>query len=120
MVIQNHTPRLTVRNLLCLYCNGLILLNFIEELLEVYSEYDLDYPSGENFNEEKDRAQPPFVPPYESDPMEGIPIDQYGGRRCDRKVNLYTLQPDKLNNNPLKGKLTNCHNSGCERFVGFL
>lgn len=83
----------------------------------MYTEYDLEYPSGENFNEEKERAQPPlFVPPYESDPLEGIPIDQYGGRRCDRKVNLYTLQPDKLNNNPLKGKLTNCHNSGCERY----
>lgn len=88
-------------------------------MLEVYTDYD-EYPPGENFNEEKEKSQPPlFVPPYESDPMEGIPMDQFGGRRCDRKVSLYTLQPDKLNNNPLKGKLTNCHNSGCERFVFF-
>lgn len=40
-------------------------------------------------------------------------------RLCDHKVDLYVLQPDKLNssgqNNPLKGKLTNCHYTGCER-----
>nr|XP_022915064.1 voltage-dependent calcium channel subunit alpha-2/delta-3 isoform X1 [Onthophagus taurus] len=40
-------------------------------------------------------------------------------RPCDRKVDLYVLQPDRLNtsgqSNPLKGKLTNCHVTGCER-----
>ena len=46
-------------------------------------------------------------------------IDNSEIRRCDRKVDLYVLQPDKLNtsgqNSPLKGKLTNCHITGCER-----
>lgn len=45
---------------------------------------------------------------------------EYDVRLCDHKVDLYVLQPDKLNssgqNNPLKGKLTNCHYTGCERY----
>ncbi|KAJ9576005.1 hypothetical protein L9F63_007105, partial [Diploptera punctata] len=40
-------------------------------------------------------------------------------RPCDKRVDLYILQPDRLNTsgqfNPLKGKLTNCHITGCER-----
>ncbi|XP_073999423.1 voltage-dependent calcium channel subunit stolid isoform X2 [Rhodnius prolixus] len=40
-------------------------------------------------------------------------------RLCTKKVDLYVLQPARLNNsglfNPLKGKLTNCHVTGCER-----
>lgn len=46
---------------------------------------------------------------------------EYDIRLCDHKVDLYVLQPDKLNssgqNNPLKGKLTNCHYTGCERYI---
>lgn len=60
------------------------------------------------------------VPPIETDPLEGVDMSHYGVRRCDRKVDLYMLQPDRLNtsgqSNPLKGKLTNCHVSGCERY----
>ncbi|XP_062707159.1 voltage-dependent calcium channel subunit alpha-2/delta-4 isoform X3 [Aedes albopictus] len=45
--------------------------------------------------------------------------DPAHARPCDLKTDLYILQPDRLNssgqNNPLKGKLTNCHSSGCER-----
>lgn len=40
-------------------------------------------------------------------------------RSCEKKTDLYILQPERLNtsgqNNPLKGKLTNCHVTGCER-----
>ncbi|KOX79241.1 Voltage-dependent calcium channel subunit alpha-2/delta-3 [Melipona quadrifasciata] len=40
-------------------------------------------------------------------------------RSCEKKTDLYILQPDRLNtsgqSNPLKGKLTNCHDTGCER-----
>ncbi|XP_020293530.1 voltage-dependent calcium channel subunit alpha-2/delta-3 isoform X2 [Pseudomyrmex gracilis] len=40
-------------------------------------------------------------------------------RTCEKKTDLYILQPERLNtsgqNNPLKGKLTNCHVTGCER-----
>lgn len=42
-------------------------------------------------------------------------------RTCRKAVDLYVLQPNRLNMsgsfNPLKGKLTNCHATGCERFV---
>lgn len=32
------------------------------------------------------------------------------------KTDLFVLQPERLNSStPLKGKLTNCHSSGCER-----
>lgn len=37
-------------------------------------------------------------------------------RPCDLKTDLFVLQPERLNSStPLKGKLTNCHSSGCER-----
>ncbi|XP_011332586.1 voltage-dependent calcium channel subunit alpha-2/delta-3 isoform X3 [Ooceraea biroi] len=40
-------------------------------------------------------------------------------RSCEKKTDLYILQPERLNtsgqSNPLKGKLTNCHITGCER-----
>ncbi|XP_027839354.1 voltage-dependent calcium channel subunit alpha-2/delta-3 isoform X4 [Aphis gossypii] len=40
-------------------------------------------------------------------------------RTCRKSVDLYVLQPNRLNMsgsfNPLKGKLTNCHATGCER-----
>ncbi|KAF4522689.1 hypothetical protein B566_EDAN012706 [Ephemera danica] len=40
-------------------------------------------------------------------------------RPCEKRVDLYALQADRLNTsgafNPLKGKLTNCHVTGCER-----
>ncbi|VVC44398.1 Hypothetical protein CINCED_3A000365 [Cinara cedri] len=40
-------------------------------------------------------------------------------RTCRKAVDLYVLQPNRLNTsgsfNPLKGKLTNCHATGCER-----
>lgn len=42
-------------------------------------------------------------------------------RTCRKVVDLYVLQPNRLNMsgsfNPLKGKLTNCHDTGCERLV---
>uniref|UniRef100_A0A336LYX8 CSON005615 protein n=1 Tax=Culicoides sonorensis TaxID=179676 RepID=A0A336LYX8_CULSO len=45
--------------------------------------------------------------------------DPVHARSCDLTTDLYLLQPERLNqggqNNPLKGKLTNCHQSGCER-----
>ncbi|KAI8438731.1 hypothetical protein MSG28_011143 [Choristoneura fumiferana] len=38
-------------------------------------------------------------------------------RPCDTSAELFTLQSSRLNAaQPLKGKLTNCHNSGCERW----
>ncbi|XP_031336712.1 voltage-dependent calcium channel subunit alpha-2/delta-3 isoform X2 [Photinus pyralis] len=99
----------------------------------LYSDVDYEnsfehYPTGEDVVGEQDPMSVPpsysnnpsfVVPPIESDPMEGIDMSQFGVRRCDRKVDLYILQPDRLNtsgqSNPLKGKLTNCHVTGCER-----
>lgn len=46
-------------------------------------------------------------------------IDNVKLRTCAKKVSLFVLQAARLNNsgqsNPLKGKLTNCHATGCER-----
>lgn len=83
--------------------------------------YDYEYTSGDELGEQHPVQPPPvdFVPPFESDPLEGVDLGQWGTRPCDRKVELYALQPERLNtsgqNNPLKGKLTNCHVTGCER-----
>ncbi|XP_031622990.1 voltage-dependent calcium channel subunit alpha-2/delta-4 [Contarinia nasturtii] len=50
-----------------------------------------------------------------STPAKVVPDASYT-RPCDLKTDLFVLQPDRLNSStPLKGKLTNCHSSGCER-----
>lgn len=55
------------------------------------------------------------IPP----PVKYVPSNSTVPRPCEKRVYLYNLQPDRLNTsgmfNPLKGKLTNCHASGCER-----
>lgn len=107
--------------------NSFILKESFSDIINV-EDYDSSdqYSVGEDFIEGQDFVPPPSVanpsfvtPPIESDPMEGVDLSQFGVRLCDRKVNLYILQPDRLNttgqSNPLKGKLTNCHYSGCER-----
>ncbi|CAH1960682.1 unnamed protein product [Acanthoscelides obtectus] len=92
----------------------------------VYSDYEIDnYANGDDLGETPQLSSPtntfsqPFIPTYESDPLEDVTFGPFGVKPCDRKVDLYVLQPEKLNtsgqSNPLKGKLTNCHNSGCER-----
>jgi hypothetical protein len=59
------------------------------------------------------------LPP--STPMSPFANNRTMPRPCDKRVDLYILQPDRLNTsgqfNPLKGKLTNCHVTGCERCV---
>lgn len=53
-------------------------------------------------------------------PVKYVPSNGTVPRPCEKKVYLYNLQPERLNtsgmSNPLKGKLTNCHASGCERY----
>lgn len=52
---------------------------------------------------------PPPPPPREAARSAAV-------RPCDTSAELFTLQSSRLNTaQPLKGKLTNCHNSGCER-----
>lgn len=62
---------------------------------------------------------PPAPPPQQPIPGPRVTADLRHARTCDLKTDLYILQPDRLNatgqSNPLKGKLTNCHSSGCER-----
>lgn len=54
-------------------------------------------------------------PPVQAPTAKVVP-DASFTRPCDLKTDLYILQPERLNSStPLKGKLTNCHSSGCER-----
>ncbi|XP_049817631.1 voltage-dependent calcium channel subunit alpha-2/delta-3 isoform X1 [Aethina tumida] len=112
---------------------GYLMMNTINQAYGTAIAYAQDEDLGENYydqyptGEEEDiiisppsnSYSPSFIPPYESDPLEGVDMGQYGVRRCDRKTDLYILQPERLNtsgqSNPLKGKLTNCHVTGCER-----
>ncbi|XP_014216033.1 voltage-dependent calcium channel subunit alpha-2/delta-3 isoform X2 [Copidosoma floridanum] len=91
------------------------------------------YPDGDHFpSEVTDEAtveadnQPQYPPTVENpaatassthSTLAGIPPHKL--RTCEKKTDLYILQPERLNTsgqgNPLKGKLTNCHQSGCER-----
>ncbi|KAL3289880.1 hypothetical protein HHI36_023270 [Cryptolaemus montrouzieri] len=96
-----------------------------DDLVDIYSDYE--YPTGEEGIEDHVPIAPPppasnpasFTPPFESDPLDGVEMEQFGIRPCDKKVDLYVLQPERLNtsgqSSPLKGKLTNCHVTGCER-----
>ncbi|XP_054277448.1 voltage-dependent calcium channel subunit alpha-2/delta-3-like isoform X1 [Macrosteles quadrilineatus] len=63
------------------------------------------------------RVMPP--PPPAVPPRRPTPHNRTRARPCTKRVDLYMLQPGRLNNsgsfNPLKGKLTNCHVTGCER-----
>lgn len=76
------------------------------------------------FSNEED-SPPNVPPPPQADPpilpRPGPPHNRSHARPCTKKVDLYILQPARLNNsgsfNPLKGKLTNCHATGCERLV---
>ncbi|XP_055847304.1 voltage-dependent calcium channel subunit alpha-2/delta-3 isoform X2 [Episyrphus balteatus] len=88
-----------------------------------YEPFDDDYsPVDEEMDElfttPDEQATPP---PKQHKPHTGprASPDAQHARRCDLKTDLFVLQPEKLNqngqNNPLKGKLTNCHVSGCER-----
>lgn len=99
-----------------------------DEEMPVYDEYEQppdDY-GHQDFDDhataEIEKATPPpQMPPRIVSPAAGPRVvpDPAHARPCDLKTDLYLLQPDRLNSsgqsNPLKGKLTNCHSSGCER-----
>lgn len=70
----------------------------------------------QNEQEEKPVViQKPAATPTQTTSNKIIP-DASFTRPCDLKTDLFVLQPERLNSStPLKGKLTNCHSSGCER-----
>ncbi|CAD7085402.1 unnamed protein product [Hermetia illucens] len=79
---------------------------------------DLPYNIDEATTKDYERTTlPPKIQIHSSGPRKAP--DPKHARSCDLKTDLYVLQPERLNqsgqNNPLKGKLTNCHSSGCER-----
>ncbi|KRJ98676.1 voltage-dependent calcium channel subunit alpha-2/delta-3 isoform X1 [Drosophila yakuba] len=104
-----------------------------EDVVFVDNNYSDEYEFGnENeYNMQVDQEMDEFFttadveyttpPPRQHKPHVGprFSPDPHNARRCDLRTDLYMLQPDRLNqggqNNPLKGKLTNCHVSGCER-----
>lgn len=65
--------------------------------------------------EEKSQNTPKSTPSPATHSAKVVHDSSYT-RPCDLKTDLFVLQPDRLNSStPLKGKLTNCHSSGCER-----
>lgn len=73
---------------------------------------------GNGGDEEKDPHEHssglPIPGPAREPPREAV--RSAAVRPCDTSAELFTLQSSRLNAaQPLKGKLTNCHNSGCER-----
>ena len=62
-------------------------------------------------------APAPAAPPATHATSTQYPLHKL--RSCEKKTDLYILQPERLNtsgqSNPLKGKLTNCHVTRCER-----
>lgn len=97
-----------------------------------YETNAFEYPTGEDIIDEQNQIVPPpafpqhpsyVSPSLEVDVVPGNVHNTSGSRPCDRRVDLYILQPERLNtsgqSNPLKGKLTNCHVTGCERYLFF-
>ncbi|XP_047984484.1 voltage-dependent calcium channel subunit alpha-2/delta-3 isoform X2 [Leguminivora glycinivorella] len=101
-----------------------------------YADDDIDYEDYEHDGdedpdeEERDRGKYEIIidgygaeKPVERPPGAGAPREppreaarSAAVRPCDTSAELFTLQSTRLNAaQPLKGKLTNCHNSGCER-----
>ncbi|XP_052864386.1 voltage-dependent calcium channel subunit alpha-2/delta-4 [Anopheles cruzii] len=86
-----------------------------------YEQTDYELPPEHGDVTTPDYEQRSTPTPQRSHAQAGprVAPDPAHARPCDLKTDLYVLQPDRLNssgqNNPLKGKLTNCHSSGCER-----
>ncbi|XP_014599810.1 PREDICTED: voltage-dependent calcium channel subunit alpha-2/delta-3 isoform X1 [Polistes canadensis] len=74
-------------------------------------------PGKEDFSEIPIAPAIPVSPPTTRATSAHFPARKL--RSCEKKTDLYILQPERLNtsgqSNPLKGKLTNCHVTGCER-----
>ncbi|XP_026319416.1 voltage-dependent calcium channel subunit alpha-2/delta-3 [Hyposmocoma kahamanoa] len=71
---------------------------------------------GLGTTEDKNHEDPglPIPGPAREPPREAV--RSAAVRPCDTSAELFTLQSTRLTAaQPLKGKLTNCHNSGCER-----
>ncbi|XP_050440544.1 voltage-dependent calcium channel subunit alpha-2/delta-3 isoform X2 [Adelges cooleyi] len=93
-----------------------------EEKPTVKSETQQNEDS-ENDYEDNIPSHPPLYVPSMKNTEHFSPIYNYTKpgvtRTCKKAVDLYVLQPNRLNMsgsfNPLKGKLTNCHATGCER-----
>ncbi|XP_063702857.1 voltage-dependent calcium channel subunit alpha-2/delta-3 [Culicoides brevitarsis] len=111
-------------------------MNYEDYGMKNYDNYDENYSFNDNFPSSaslpptSDRGsssaptQPAATPtnkPGNTEKSTGPRVipDPAHARSCDLTTDLYLLQPERLNqggqNNPLKGKLTNCHQSGCER-----
>lgn len=65
---------------------------------------------------EEKTSSAPKVTATLTTPAAKVAPDSSFTRPCDLKIDSFVLQPERLNTStPLKGKLTNCHSSGCER-----
>ncbi|XP_037043821.1 voltage-dependent calcium channel subunit alpha-2/delta-4 isoform X2 [Bradysia coprophila] len=84
--------------------------NYSEDDYDEEPNVDIDFTTQET---ESVTMKPKSVQPP---PTPRVTTNQHNSRPCDLKTDLYILQPERLNSStPLKGKLTNCHSSGCER-----
>lgn len=82
---------------------------------EASEQIDVVEQTTEHSEPEEKSQSIPKATAAPATPQKVIPDASYT-RPCDLKTDLFVLQPDRLNSStPLKGKLTNCHSSGCER-----
>lgn len=85
----------------------------------VSTSWSMPIPQEDEDYEDEDMEMPPepMTPPPPPKPTAPVPMGP--ARPCEKRSDLYVLQPERLNTsgsfNPLKGKLTNCHVTGCER-----
>ncbi|XP_011505045.1 PREDICTED: voltage-dependent calcium channel subunit alpha-2/delta-4 [Ceratosolen solmsi marchali] len=116
----------------------IVNLNFVDVLRPVWAyAYNLEsddnvvYTDGDPYPpdlmDEVTVENVPSYPPVLQPPMAPVAttystttnLPPHKLRTCEKKTDLYILQADRLNSsgqgNPLKGKLTNCNVSGCER-----
>ncbi|XP_016845340.1 voltage-dependent calcium channel subunit alpha-2/delta-3 isoform X2 [Nasonia vitripennis] len=126
----------TVGNFMWTWTVNLNLVDALQPIWAYASDSDNDgnlvYPDSENYPPEmtdevtvENEDLPPYPPVAQPPPPTTTThstttnFPPHKLRTCEKNTDLYILQPDRLNTsgqgNPLKGKLTNCHLSGCER-----
>ncbi|XP_059481802.1 voltage-dependent calcium channel subunit alpha-2/delta-3 isoform X2 [Neocloeon triangulifer] len=81
--------------------------------------WSMPIPQEEDDYEDEEIEFPPEPMTPAPPPKPTAPVPMGPARPCEKRSDLYVLQPERLNTsgsfNPLKGKLTNCHVTGCER-----
>ncbi|CAL4060429.1 unnamed protein product, partial [Meganyctiphanes norvegica] len=92
-------------------------VDYIDEVIVTYADDDYDNETQPDYDEKCYYTTKTEGDPF---PVKLAFINKTRPRPCDKEVDLYKLQLEKLKDpnklyKPVKGKLSNCHSNGCGR-----